>query len=797
MNIRSIRATKNTERKYLLFCSYSTLAVFLITIFMVISTSSAKALSGSQFNAGRIIDDAIFYNSSSMSVNQIQAFLNSKVPTCDTNGTQLYSGSTTRGQYGAAHGHPPPYTCLKSYSQTIPSVINSGSDLCGGSISGGTKSSAQLIYDVSRACDINPQVMIVLLQKEQSLVTDSWPWSIQYRSATGYGCPDTAPCDSQYYGFFNQLYQAAQAYKRYAANPTDYNYRYGRNNTILWNPSSACGTSTVYIQNQATASLYIYTPYRPNQAALNNLYGTGDSCSSYGNRNFWRLFNDWFGPTLGPLIRTSSSANLYYSDGEKKYLVGSMNIANQYGLGLNDVRYVSQSEINRLSTGTTLTQLVKSSSDSDEDGSTLYLVSNGKKFPISSMSQLTNFGFDSNKITMLPLKDLSRTPTNGSYLSSFVQGSSRFVYKIEMGNKRGVFDLNTLEAANPSGNISRLSEYTLSQLSLSDPYITGDAIMHSPDGKVWLYQNSNWMYVPSSGVYDCWNLSLLKNYEFSITQAKVGHAIGNLSCLVKKSDGSKYMLNKTNKITIDPSWGLNPSILALDRTIDRVGSNLTLPGSTVFKTQSSSTLYILENGKKRPVASMVDLFSLGYSTSNIKTVSEGIVGSITTGVTKYASGTLVNNRGKLYIILGNGRLYIPSASTFNAFGFAPAKVITINDTTADAYPASGNLKVMFKVHGSAYFVSNKRLWTIPSSLESSYPITSIPSYNLHLLYGLNGQSTATAFIKSEQGSTIYFMDGGYRRPVSSWSKLSQLGGANKIVVLGSAFINILPLGSQI
>ncbi len=222
-----------------------------------------------------------------MSTNQIQSFLNSKLPSCDTNGTKPYGG-TTRANYGTSKGYPPPYTCLKDYSQTIPTVTNSGSDLCKGSISGGTKSASQIINDVAKACQTNPKVLLVLLQKEQSLVTDDWPWSIQYRSATGYGCPDTAPCDSEYYGFFNQVYQAAKAYQRYKANPDNYNYKANRNNTILWHPNAACGSSNVFIQNQATAGLYIYTPYRPNQAALNNLYGTGNGCSSYGNRDICR-----------------------------------------------------------------------------------------------------------------------------------------------------------------------------------------------------------------------------------------------------------------------------------------------------------------------------------------------------------------------------------------------------------------------------------------------------------------------------------------------------------------------------
>lgn len=279
-----------------------TLSTIALTIAITVNISpAAGALSGSQFNAGRIIDDMVFYNNNTMSVSQIQQFLNSKVPTCDTNGSagpyyDRYGNRwNNRADYGRSQGSPPPYTCLKSYSQNIPGV--GSNSLCSGSVSGGTKSAAQIIFDVAHACKINPQTLIILLQKEQSLISDDWPWPIQYRSATGYGCPDTAPCDAEYYGFFNQVYQAAKAYKRYAAMPANYNYRAERNNTIQWNPNAGCGSSNVYINNQATAGLYIYTPYRPNQAALNNLYGEGDGCSSYGNRNFWRMFNDWFGNT--------------------------------------------------------------------------------------------------------------------------------------------------------------------------------------------------------------------------------------------------------------------------------------------------------------------------------------------------------------------------------------------------------------------------------------------------------------------------------------------------------------------
>jgi hypothetical protein len=84
------------------------------------------------------------------------------------------------------------------------------------------------------------------------------------------------------------------------------------NNYIQYNPNASCGGSNVYIQNQATAGLYNYTPYQPNASAINNLYGSGDSCGAYGNRNFWRMYNDWFGSTQIPISCTGNETPLPY-----------------------------------------------------------------------------------------------------------------------------------------------------------------------------------------------------------------------------------------------------------------------------------------------------------------------------------------------------------------------------------------------------------------------------------------------------------------------------------------------------
>ena len=121
---------------------------------------------------------------------------------------------------------------------------------------------------------------------------DKYPNNIQYRSATGYGCPDTAACDTKYYGFKNQVRNAAALFHQVLSGGWS-NYHVG-NNQIAYHPNGACGSSTVYIENLATAALYRYTPYQPNSAALN--WGS-DACSSYGNRNFYHYFTEWFGST--------------------------------------------------------------------------------------------------------------------------------------------------------------------------------------------------------------------------------------------------------------------------------------------------------------------------------------------------------------------------------------------------------------------------------------------------------------------------------------------------------------------
>ncbi|WP_345751214.1 hypothetical protein [Microbacterium rhizophilus] len=226
------------------------------------------------FSAGNIISNSVFTAKGSMTASQIASFIAGKVATC---------------QKG--------YTCLENYIETTPT--RRGDSYCSQYTGGSRESAARIIYKVAQACGINPRVLLVMLQKEQGLVTHTWPSDWRFTIAMGMGCPDTADCDKTYYGFFNQVYGAARQLNIYGKDSYFNWYKPGGTRSIRYHPNSSCGSSGVYVHNQATADLYYYTPYQPNRAALAAGTGTGDSCSSYGNRNFYNYFRAWFGSTGG------------------------------------------------------------------------------------------------------------------------------------------------------------------------------------------------------------------------------------------------------------------------------------------------------------------------------------------------------------------------------------------------------------------------------------------------------------------------------------------------------------------
>ena len=226
----------------------------------------------SGFNAARIIDDEVFYDSQAMTREEIAAFL-----------TRVNAGCQP-GSDGT--------DCLAGATFSVPA--RQANTFCPGGIEAASgASAADVIWEGSQACDINPQVLLVLIHKEQGLLTASGASlsARDYEAAAGYACPDHGACDPQWAGFPSQLYGAASQFHRYRLDPGSYDVVAQRPTRIAYSPDAQCGSGEVTVANQATAGLYNYTPFQPNEAAAHG----GDQCTSWGNWNFYGYFKTLFG----------------------------------------------------------------------------------------------------------------------------------------------------------------------------------------------------------------------------------------------------------------------------------------------------------------------------------------------------------------------------------------------------------------------------------------------------------------------------------------------------------------------
>ena len=147
--------------------------VMTLTVFGLVAIPSeqepAAALNGSMFNPGLIISDSVFYDFGTMTAADIQRFLDGRVAACR-----------------AAADRP---GCLKDYRLSTPGATGSPGR-CESVPPKSNITAAELIYDIARACGINPRVILVKLQKEQGLVTATDPSPRAYDFALGMDCPD-------------------------------------------------------------------------------------------------------------------------------------------------------------------------------------------------------------------------------------------------------------------------------------------------------------------------------------------------------------------------------------------------------------------------------------------------------------------------------------------------------------------------------------------------------------------------------------------------------------------------------
>lgn len=423
------------------------LAVFCAS---TIFSSMPRWASAEGFNPNYIISDYEIFDYSSMNLDNIREFLRSR------------------------------NSFLSTYSTQNPD--------------GKTMTAAEIIYDRAVANKVNPKFILVLLQKEQSLVEGTVPKQSQLDWAAGYGCPDSAVCNTRWKGFWKQVNSASLQFRDYMDNPHLYTYKAGNTYTFT-NPYSTTIKEPVIVTpvNQATAALYNYTPHVYN-----------------GNLNFYKIWQRFFtkGYPDGSLVQAQGEAGVWLiQDGKKRPFTSKGALTSRFDI--NKVLTVNKTDLDKYETGAPIKfaqySLVRS------PRGTIYLLADSKKHGIVSQEAFRKIGFNRDEVVNASWQDIdsyaegapitaTSTYPTGALLQNKTTGG---VYWVIEGKKAPIWDKVLLSTRFKNKKIVKVTPQELDAYPTADPVLYGDGeLLKAPlSAAVYVITNGQKRLIASGDVF--------------------------------------------------------------------------------------------------------------------------------------------------------------------------------------------------------------------------------------------------------------------------------------------------------
>lgn len=276
--------------------------------------------------------------------------------------------------------------------------------------------------------------------------------------------------------------------------------------------------------------------------------------------------------------------------------------------------------------------------------------------------------------------------SNGTLITS---PNTKSVFLLENGQKRPIVNVAIFEARGYKWeNVITVED---SELNL---YATGDPINTYPEGTL-LKGSDNKIYIIVDGK---------KRY---ITGPSIFTSLGyNWLDVVSVTDS--HLTLYTNGVDIS--------------------STATHVDGALVKATGGSSIFLLQNGKKRGIVSPQIFDAWGYKWNKVIAISQTELDTYANGdlIATYPDGTLLKNNSdsKVYLISGGKKRLIPSPIFFEDMGYKWSSVIGAASSHLDLYTAGAEVK----------------------------------SSKLHL----NG-----TLVKAEGGNSVYLIEAGKKRPISS------------------------------
>jgi len=371
---------------------------------------------------------------------------------------------------------------------------------------------AEIIYNASQEAKINPQFLLTMLQKEQSLIKQNNPSIRQLNYAMGYYCYDGQSCNPKWRGFGKQVRATALQFEDYLDNIHNYRFQPGKlscvgdpNDSL---PCTSNGTKVIP-ENKITASMYVYTPH------------------IHGNKNFAIIWDD-FGfkassvstpindivkgiyphNSLVKAVDNNEEGNVYLIYNEKKLLFDSYS-ALVSRFDPQKILKISSEELEKYENGFNIKHTNYSVL---EDGTgQKYLIDGLEKRALSD-DVFKELGYNPAEVLVVDNEELSNffigeaiDSNNSSPLEQLLKDmSTNGVYYVKNGIKAPIVDPLIIEINYPnltiqSATSESLEEYRkVTAVKLKD----GNLIKQENDPRVYVISNSKRRAIPDEATFN-------------------------------------------------------------------------------------------------------------------------------------------------------------------------------------------------------------------------------------------------------------------------------------------------------
>jgi len=429
------------------------LVLLLIFSSLPLTNLKANTEDNNNFDPNYIISDTEMLDTNSMSLSEIQTFLDNQ------------------GGYLANYKTKNVFNETKSAAEIIYDASTNNYDCDGISIND-RYDQAEIMRKCKNVTTVNPKFLLVLLQKEMSLVEETSPTERQLDFAMGYGCPDGGGCSNSWKGFGKQINSAALQFIDYLENPSYYTYRAGNTYTFT-NPYSTIKDETNIVTpfNQATAALYNYTPHVYN-----------------GNYNFYNIWQRYFsiGYPDGSLLQAEGEIGVWLiQNGQKRPFLSKSALTSRFDE--NKIIIVNKSDLDKYIKGAPVKfpnySLIRSPKGN------MYLLVDEKRRGFDSAEAFRKIGFNPEEVMDASWEDINSytegkpiTATSTYPTGALLQDKSTGgVYWVNEGEKAPILDRIFLDTKFKNKKIIQVSTEELADYTKVTPILFGDGeLVKSP-----------------------------------------------------------------------------------------------------------------------------------------------------------------------------------------------------------------------------------------------------------------------------------------------------------------------------